>query len=82
MMASRKEDKIACGAVISSGSDKVFIAGQAATAPGISIEEDVPEWATNTLTYMLWGGLIATGVGEIYGCVLLGLQQVVGLFFR
>lgn len=61
-MAARKTDKLVCGAVITSGFATVIIGGATATAPGLSVASDVPDWLNNTLYAVMIGGtIIATG---------------------
>ncbi|RNF84057.1 type IV secretion protein Rhs, partial [Pseudomonas putida] len=67
--ASRKGDKLTCGAKISGGSNNVFIGG--GTSRYLPVDEEVPEWLRVTVDVLMIVASMGRSIASVYR---LGLQ--------
>lgn len=78
-MAARRTDQTECDGKLMSDQDTVFIGGETALAPGMTISPEVPEWLVTTLTVVSWAGMAAGAalLVPIIGVVGTGLSLAV-----
>lgn len=69
MMFVRRTEKAVCSGRVRDGCSTVLIGGDTAIVPGLEIEEEIPPWLRNTLTAIMWGGIILAtgGAAAVFG---------------
>lgn len=75
MPAGRKTEMLTCSAKIIEGSSNVIIGGPSVQT--LPMEPEVPQWLTNTMQVMMWGGMII-GTGGVWAAY--GAGAAIGTF--